>query len=455
VFEPALRAAAVKSRHVIVRFYLDYPNKPSGVPEYLRDGGLRMDSYTEYGGGQSPDYFNETLLQAVVDFVGRFGARYDNDTRIGFVQMGMLGFWGEWHTYPHTAWFPPQATQNRIFDAYLQAFPTTLLMQRYPSVGGTSVRPRLGLFDDSFAYSTLSDKQSLQWYFWPRVLAAGQGDFWKSSPMGGELRPELQSKIFATDRSQYVLSDDKQAWNETVDTTHVSWLLNNYAFSGAPDATERSVTNVAEQRMGYELWVSHVEVSRTEEGALLVNATLGNAGVAPFYYNLMLIVEMELLTAAGSRSTHSEAVVVPRVLPGDTSQLFATMRNVTAPSWTSLASVTLSLCCSRCYEARPVPLSNVGVNATTGALKLSVGEGQFLFQQVQLPVASGSPSPTVLPESWASQPSSSASSVGSTDGSRGTANNAPSLSDGGAATMSLAEQAALWCGLLLLAARSL
>ena len=71
VFEPALRAAAAKSRHIIVRFYLDYPNKPSGVPEYLRNGGLRMDSYTEYGGGQSPDYFNNTLIQAVVDFVGR------------------------------------------------------------------------------------------------------------------------------------------------------------------------------------------------------------------------------------------------------------------------------------------------------------------------------------------------------------------------------------------------
>ena len=271
-----------------------------GVPEYLLDGGLRMNSYTEHGGGKSPDYFNETLIETVIDFVGRFGARYDNDTRIGFVQIGMLGFWGEWHTYPHTAWFPPQATQNRIFDAYLEAFPTTLLMQRYPSVGGTSVRPRLGLFDDSFAYSTLSDKQSLQWYFWPRVLAAGQEDFWKSSPMGGELRPELQRKIFATDRSQYVLSDDKQAWNKTVDTTHVSWLLNHYAFSGTPDATERFVTNVAEQRMGYELWVSRVEVKQTAEGTLLVNVTLKNAGVAPFYYYLALSVKMELLAASGT-----------------------------------------------------------------------------------------------------------------------------------------------------------
>ena len=327
-----------------------------------------------------------------MDFVGRFGARYDNDTRIGFVQMGMLGFWGEWHTYPHTAWFPPQVTQNRIFDAYLQAFPTTLLMQRYPSVGGTSVRPRLGLFDDSFAHSTLSDKQSLAWYFWPRVLEAGQGNFWKSSPMGGELRPELQSKIFATDRSQYVLSDDKQAWNETVDTTHVSWLLNYYAFSGTPDATERSVTNVAEQRMGYELWVTHVEVSQTAEGALLVNVTLGNAGVAPFYYNLTLFVETELLAATGYRRTLSETVGIPRVLPGDTSQLLATMRNVMASTWTSLSSVTLSLRCSRCYADRPVPLANFGVNATMGGLKLSLGEDEFLFQPTQLPLVSDLPS---------------------------------------------------------------
>ena len=183
--------------------------------------------------------------------------------------------------------------------------------------------------------------------------------------MGGELRPELRAN-FATDRSQYVLGDNKQAWNETVDTTHVSWLLNHYAFSGAPDSTERFVTNVAEQRMGYELWISHVEVKQTAKGALLVNVTLGNAGVAPFYYNLTLSVETELLAATGSRSTRSETVRVPRVLPGETSQLLTTTRDVAAPTWASLSSVTLSLRCSRCYVGKPVPLSNAGVDATTG-----------------------------------------------------------------------------------------
>ena len=81
-----------------------------------------MNSYTEYGGGQSPDYFNDTLIQAVVDFVGRFGARYDNDTRIGFVQMGMLGFWGG-GTRTHTSWFPPKQRRTASLMPTCKRFP--------------------------------------------------------------------------------------------------------------------------------------------------------------------------------------------------------------------------------------------------------------------------------------------------------------------------------------------
>ena len=131
-----------------------------------------------------------------------------------------------------------------------------------------------------------------------------------------------------------------------------------------------------------------MEVRQTAEGALLVNVTLGNAGVAPFYYNLTLFVETELLAATGSRRTRSVTVGVPRILPGDTLQLLVTMQNVTAPTWTSLSSVTLSLGCSRCYADRPVPLANFGVNATMGCLKFSLGEDEFLFQPTQLPLVS-------------------------------------------------------------------
>ena len=118
-----------------------------------------------------------------------------------------------------------------------------------------------------------------------------------------------------------------------------------------------------------------------------------------------------LLAATGSRSTRSETLRVPRVLPGDTLQLLATIHDVTAPTWTSLSSISLSLQCPRCYAGRPVPLSNAGVDATTGGIKLSVGEGQFLL----LPVSSGAPSPTPSgsPSPGQFLPSSSATSASS------------------------------------------
>ena len=37
-------------------------------------------------------------------------ARYDGDPRIGFVQLGLLGFWGEWHTYPYDGYAHPWVT---------------------------------------------------------------------------------------------------------------------------------------------------------------------------------------------------------------------------------------------------------------------------------------------------------------------------------------------------------
>ena len=132
---------------------------------------------------------------------------YDSDARLGFVQTGLLGFWGEWHTYPHTSWFPPLSTQARIWDAYIAAFPTTMLMQRSPSLNGTSLRPRLGFFDDSFCYETLSASAARQWFFWPSVVAAGQADFWKTAPMGGWLGLCQQRLTRSAGGKRILLSD--------------------------------------------------------------------------------------------------------------------------------------------------------------------------------------------------------------------------------------------------------
>ena len=222
------------SRHFVARFYLDYPGQTTnprrtGVPEFLVNASapLKFNNYSDYGGGQSPDYNDRRLIDTLVRFIKEFGARYNNDTRLGAIQVGLLGFWGEWHTYPHTDWFPPLETQAEIWDAYLEAFPDVQLQTRSPSTVTASMnRSRLGYHDDSFCYSTLSDTTS--WYFWPTVESSGNEEFWKEASMGGEMRPELQSTIFT---SEYQHGEYAQRWNETVDSTHASMMLFAYAFN--------------------------------------------------------------------------------------------------------------------------------------------------------------------------------------------------------------------------------
>ena len=50
----------------------------------------------------------------------------------------------------------------------------------------------LGFHDASFTFNTLDGAynggQTFGWYFWPKVVAASQTEFWKTHAMGGEVR---------------------------------------------------------------------------------------------------------------------------------------------------------------------------------------------------------------------------------------------------------------------------
>lgn len=103
--EPRLAGSASRSSHAVLRFWLDSPGSSTGVPQFLLDGGLERTTYTEYGGGESPDYDSEALLTAIEGFVAGFGDRYDGDPRIYVIQIGILGFWGEWSGPPPSLFF--------------------------------------------------------------------------------------------------------------------------------------------------------------------------------------------------------------------------------------------------------------------------------------------------------------------------------------------------------------
>ena len=277
--DPALALAGARARHLVVRFYLDYPSKATGVPDYLVDAGLGFRNYTDLGGGACPDYENETLVVALEGFVGALGARYDNDARLGGVQAGLLGFWGEWHTWPHSEWFASAATQRRVLDAFARAFNATPVMVRYADA--VTAPYDVGFHDDSFAYSTVG--ASIGWFFASQLASAGATERWRARPIGGELRPELQATIFS---DAYAQGAYAQNFSYAARATKASALLNYRAFTPGYAGADLARARDAARLLGYELvarWAS--AETAYAGGALVANLTvaLANEGIAPFY----------------------------------------------------------------------------------------------------------------------------------------------------------------------------
>jgi hypothetical protein len=273
--EPLLNDVASRGHQAVFRVFLDYPSLPSGVPQFLIDGGLVMRAYTDYGGGLSPDYENPKLVAALTAFIAAFGAKYDGDARVGFITEGLLGFWGEWHTYPHDAWFASVATQNTVLHSFANAFAKTKLLVRKPAADSPSLP--VGYHDDSFAYETLPPTS---FNFWPLILAAGQGNVWQTQPIGGELRPEIQSTVFDVPP---VSPDD---YPTCVSTTHASWLIDQTAFAPSFTGAKLARATGGSAMLGYDLRVTSARVSLPRDGSpVQLDLRVSNAGVAPFYYD--------------------------------------------------------------------------------------------------------------------------------------------------------------------------
>ena len=143
VVEPRLQASASRGKHAILRFYMDYP-QPEGsyvshTPQFLTEEpyNVAMTSWSSddlSSVGLSPNYADPNLVLALTNFITALGQRYDGDNRIAFIQLGLLGFWGEWHTWTgdnSTDFWIPDETRMAVIDAYDIAFDTTQVQMRY------------------------------------------------------------------------------------------------------------------------------------------------------------------------------------------------------------------------------------------------------------------------------------------------------------------------------------
>lgn len=296
-----------RNNHVVFRVYLDYPGEPTGVPQWLIDMGVEMRPYTEYGGGLSPDYDDPRLVQALVRLIRALGRRYNNHPRVAFVQLGFLGFWGEWHTYPRTELFASEATQRTVVDEMHAAFPNKILQARTAN-GYLGQHPWLGYHDDMFPEDTDGGEP---WHFLPNLRAAGRDQNWKVACIGGEMVPDQALRLMTTD------------WNLTrtmTESAHITYLgpycppLEDYR----NNSTFMNNCRTMVRMMGYEYRFKELRYTPTvRRGSRIELALFGtNQGVAPFYYPWE--VRMGLMNAANQVVwSWRVAVDIRRWLPGE------------------------------------------------------------------------------------------------------------------------------------------
>jgi len=268
-------APAAAGRHVVFRVYVDYPSKPSGLPDWLAKLGVKQTRYEDHGGGLATDFDDPRVVEGLERLIAALGRRYDGDPRVGFVQLGLLGFWGEWHTFPRVELHAKPATRRRVVDAYRRAFPRKLLMARYADAV-TGAAGELGYHDDMFPADT---DNGLDWSFLAGLRREGRSENWRRAAVGGELEPF---------RAAHWLGDGWATTLSAVEKGHFSWIgPYGPALDRSTDPAFRKNSEALVRRLGYQFRLDEVRVNAPPAPGqeLQVSIQGTNEGVAPFSYD--------------------------------------------------------------------------------------------------------------------------------------------------------------------------
>lgn len=276
------------------------------------------------GSGFSPNYNSQLLLHYHELAIQALASRYDDTEKIAFVQIGSLGHWGEFHTWPTgSGIFPSPTVAAQYMAHYTTYFHNVKLGLRkpYPYAAANG----FGLFNDIFGVSQYSGTYTFLDYInngdtdmgslstAADVENSAMPDFWKTNYSGGEFAEG--------DIRLHITNDGIMGCLQQIRDTHVSWLgpcspTNMYTTDS--DAYTYKANILAIQKlMGYRFALESITHTTALSAGESVPITMvwNNKGVAPFYYEWPM--ELSLINSNGT-VTYSQSfdVDVTEWLPG-------------------------------------------------------------------------------------------------------------------------------------------
>ena len=254
---------------VIPRVYLDWDSKPGNEywPEDMQSG----------------DYSSEQFKRRVEQLVVKLGKAWDNDSRVAWIQMGIIGYWGEHHSPKPVEW-----QQELLGDLFSEAFKNKKVLVRRPFE--TFEEYEFGWYWDRFAHYQQAVTQG-------EVMLEKLPDRWKTVPMEGEVgygaevgdrQPgETPNETLRDPHHREWLID----WIRKAHCTGLGWI-SNYSLI-EPDVSAGA--EEVQKAFGYRFMLKEVTYPRSIQfnQSFSVSFAVQNAGSAPFYYNWP--VELRLL----------------------------------------------------------------------------------------------------------------------------------------------------------------
>lgn len=263
------------------------------TPKWVFDKGAVAHRWTwgnpnwvSSGGNVAPDWNDPIYLEYVEKFVKEFAKRYDGNENIAYIDVGMLGIWGEMHmNMGVTIETIGPEDARKIFDIWRKYFTNTDLF----------------ILNNETFYPQLEDYAIQNNLFWRNdylyIDSWGQGDAhvfaetekrWQNSPVNGELMhwaSQIEGKIDGNGIIQSGSKAGQSAVDAIITPYHLTYLgLHGYT----KDIKERYagyLESVA-KKIGYRILPTSVAfpAEANAHDTILVNVNWKNVGVAPCYH---------------------------------------------------------------------------------------------------------------------------------------------------------------------------
>jgi hypothetical protein len=282
-------------------------------PAWLSEAGGRVleCTYHNASGFRIPDLDDPATLKMHLDFIRRLGRRYDGHPDLDHVDLGSVGWWGEWHMSGSNRKLPTLENRKKIIDAYLEAFRQTPLLMligggeclRYATQRGTGWRADclgdMGGFSRTWCH--MRDAYPIM------IPEAGAQDTWKTAPVAWETCWDMRKWVSEGWPLRTIL--------DYALAMHGSYLNNKSAPLPEGEHIRPEIERFL-RRLGYRLVLKELRHASAAKAGQTLSLAMKwqNVGSAPCYKSYRLAYR--LTSQNGYQKILVGTVTVERWLPG-------------------------------------------------------------------------------------------------------------------------------------------